>query len=350
MAKTSPARGFTLVELLVVIAIIGILIALLLPAVQAAREAARRTQCKNQLKQLGVASHTHHDSMQSFPLGMEMMPGASPALSITKATFFIRLLPFMEQGALYAQWDFNTPANNVTKGLSATILPNLICPSDQFQDMPFALKGPADSFPTSGACGAVEGNYSPTSYAGNYGQGAFYTKNSQFAIKPNGALFLTGNDLTLKMPGGGLHTLCDNHYNLPPVKVSDIIDGTSNTLMMGEKFHADPFFDTWQSGNSGLKMYQVSAWAWAGGMKGAAQLFCSSKVPLNKTMLYYTSTPNQISWEDYRFNGWGSGHVGGVNFLFSDGSVRFLQDNIDAESLSRISTRGNAEAVSLAGN
>src|SRR5689334_4833467 len=103
-------RGFTLVELLVVIAIIGILIALLLPAVQAAREAARRTQCLNQLHQLTLAAQNYHVARKAFPLGMEMMDG----LNYTKATFFIRLLPFVEETALYAQWDFNNPSANVS--------------------------------------------------------------------------------------------------------------------------------------------------------------------------------------------------------------------------------------------
>jgi prepilin-type N-terminal cleavage/methylation domain-containing protein len=115
-AMRRPALAFTLVELLVVIAIIGILVALLLPAVQAARESGRRAQCLNNLKQLSIACHQHHDVHGALPLGAEMMMG----LSATRATFFIRLLPFIEEGDLHSRWDFVTPTNNVTNHASTT--------------------------------------------------------------------------------------------------------------------------------------------------------------------------------------------------------------------------------------
>ncbi len=103
--STRPPLAFTLVELLVVIAIIGILVALLLPAVQAAREAARRTQCLSGLKQLGVAAQNYQSTYRAFPVGMLMKPG----LTYTESTFFVRLLPYLEEQSLYDRWDFKTP-------------------------------------------------------------------------------------------------------------------------------------------------------------------------------------------------------------------------------------------------
>jgi prepilin-type N-terminal cleavage/methylation domain-containing protein/prepilin-type processing-associated H-X9-DG protein len=337
--------AFTLIELLVVIAIIAVLIGLLLPAVQKVREAANRMKCSNNLKQLGLAVHNYEGVYGAFPIGQEMMPG----LTYTRATFFIRLLPFIEQDNLYTKWDFTTPAANVTANpdtsRAAARVPTLLCPSDSFKENPYQLPGPASAFPGQTSPGAVPGYYSGTSYAGNYGQGSYYVRFSQFAIKPNGIFFLTGSDASLAGPPG-LHALADSHRNLGSVRIGDIPDGTSSTLMIGEKYHRDEFFDTWTSAHSGLKMHQVSAWAWAGGMKGPAHIFCSSAVPLNKTVSFYTSTPNDIAAQDRRFNGWGSGHSGGVNFVMCDGSVRFIRDSIDLTTLSRLTTRAGGETIS----
>jgi prepilin-type N-terminal cleavage/methylation domain-containing protein/prepilin-type processing-associated H-X9-DG protein len=344
--RSETKRGFTLVELLVVIAIIGILVALLLPAIQAAREAARRTQCLNHLKQIALAAHNYHDSKRTFPLGMDMMPG----LNMTRATFFIRLLPHIEQGNLYDQWNFTSPTANVTSNLmtslTATQIPVFLCPSDQFQENPFQLPGGPQAFPSQTAAGAAAGWYSGTSYAGNYGEGSYFTKFSQFPIRPNGVFFLTGADAQLGKSGGQIHTLVDDHRDLPAVSFKMITDGSSSTLMLGEKFHSDEFFDTWTGGNSGMKMHQVSAWAWAGGMKGAAHVFCSSAVPINSGVRLFTASPNNIGAQDRRYNAWGSGHPGGVNFAKCDGSVTFISDELDQLTLSRLSTRAGEEVVS----
>lgn len=335
--------GFTLVELLVVIAIIGILVALLLPAVQAAREAARRVQCMNGLKQLGIAAHNYHSAHNTFPIGMFMKPG----LTYTEATFFVRLLPYMEEQSLYDSWDFNTPANNVStnqaKSRAATKIAGFICPSDVFETNPYMLPGPVSASPPQTSPGAVEGWYAGTSYAGNYGEGSYYTKFSQFAIKPDGALFLTGKDPSLQ--AGVLNVLVQNHYDLSPASAKNVTDGTSKTLLIGEKYHYDAFFDTWTSANSGMKMYQVSAWGWVGGMKGAAEIFCSSAVGINNSVRAYTTSANDIGAQDRRFNGWGSGHPGVCGFVFVDGSTRMISDSINQTVLVAITTRAGGENV-----
>lgn len=364
--RRAAVRGFTLVELLVVVAIIALLIALLLPAVQSARESARRTQCSNNLKQLGDAAQNYHDVNKAFPYGMEMLSGLKNA----KATFFIRLLPFVDQEPLYTQWNFTPPVNatstsgsinsNTNKttsmSLAATMIPTFLCPSDQFTANPFKLPGVGDAspiliaWPASTECGAVPGMYSATSYAGNYGTASYYLMNSQFPIIPNGVLFLTGPDPQLKVPGGSLAAGDANHQNLPAVSTRQITDGTSMTLMMGEKFHSDYVFDGWTSDNSGLQMYQLSAWAWLGGMKGPAQIFCSSAVGLNNSITAYTggSTNPTEGAQDRRFNGWGSGHPGGVCFVLCDGSVQFIADIVDSTLFKGLSTLAGNEVVSVA--
>jgi prepilin-type N-terminal cleavage/methylation domain-containing protein/prepilin-type processing-associated H-X9-DG protein len=334
-------RAFTLVELLVVIAIIGILVALLLPAIQAAREAARRVQCLGNLKQLGLASHNFFATKKTFPLGMEMMPG----LTYTKATFFVRLLPYLEENTLSSEWDFKTPQNNVTNSPStsraATQIPIFICPSDQFQQKVFQLPGGASAFGGATSPGAVPGYYSACSYGGNYGVGSYFVHNSQFSVIPNGIYFVTGPDASLNFTPPPPTGLVANHQNLSPVK--NVLDGTSNTLMLGEKYHADDFFDTWTSNNSGLKMYQVSAWGWSGGMKGGAHVFGSSAVAINFKTIDYTTTPGNFAAQDRRFNAWGSGHPGGASFCYADGSANFISDGIDPTTLTALSTRDGGE-------
>lgn len=353
-----PLHGFTLVELLVVVAIIGLLVALLLPAVQAAREAARRSECLNHVKQLGLAAHHFQSAHKSFPLGMEMHDNPS----ITRATFFVQLLPYVEQGVLYDQWKYPDPSwtggrpdrafddPNVTAdpktSRAAAVIPTFVCPSDPITENPFLLESQPSAFGSSTSSGGFRGYYSGTSYAGNYGEGAYFVQTSMFPIRPNGIFFMSGPSPLLAKggtPGSALDPLADNHQNLSAV--SKVPDGTSRTLMIGEKFHEDAVFDTWTDFNSGFKMHQVSTWAWAGGLKGAAALFCSSAVPMNKRVSYWSATAGLLA-QDSRYNSWGSGHPGGVNFVFCDGSARFVNDNISQTTLSQLSTREGGEVAS----
>ena len=349
----SQRRAFTLVELLVVIAIIGVLVALLLPAVQAAREAARRIQCQNHLKQLALGIHNHEGTYKTFPIGLDLRSGATTS----RSTFFIQILPFIEQQPLFDMWDFNNSANNVslTVGSSraATKIKVHVCPSDILRENPFVILGDGAVFsPSQSAPGNPYGGYySGTSYAGNYGTGNYHTSFSAFPIKPDGVLFMTGPGVELKVPGGQLHALADNHQGLEPLRISEITDGTSNTLMLGEKNHKDIDFDQWTGQNSGLKMHQVSAWAWAGGRKGSAMLFCSSAVSINTTARKLNPTAPttaNIQNQDRRFNAWGSNHAGGgANFALCDGSIRFVRDSISLQILAAVSTRAGGETAVL---
>jgi len=346
----SRRAAFTLIELLVVIAIIAILIGLLLPAVQKVREAAARAKCQNNLKQLGIGCHAYEGVRGSFPIGQELRAGSTT----TRTTFFIELLPFIEQSAVHARWDFNNPANNTNavaaNSLAATMVPNFVCPSDVFAENPFNLPATGATFsPAQTASGNPFGGfYSGTSYAGNYGTGGYYTSFSVFPVRPNGMLFMTGPGAELRMPGGSLFATSGNHQNLAPVRFAAVTDGLSNTLLMGERNHRDPDFDAWTTANSGLRMYQVSVWAWAGGRKGAAMLFCSAAVNINTTARTLNpsspTTPN-IQNQDRRFNAWGSNHTGGVNFVLGDGSVRFVRDGIPSQTLALLSQRDDNQPL-----
>jgi prepilin-type N-terminal cleavage/methylation domain-containing protein len=131
--------GFTLVELLVVIAIIGILVALLLPAIQAARESARRTQCLSNIKQIGVALHNYHSAEKSFPPGMRWeKPSFAAGSTKFERNWIIDLLPYLEQQAIYDAFDFSKLiSDDINRSARATPIPSLLCPSDVGADQPF---------------------------------------------------------------------------------------------------------------------------------------------------------------------------------------------------------------------
>src|SRR5690606_4897728 len=123
-----------------------------------------------------------------------------------------------------------------------------------------------------------------------------------FPIRPNGVFFMTGDSAQLKKGSSDLHAYVENHASLQAVSVKHITDGTTQTVMMGEKSHLDPEFGTWTSDNSGQKMIHVAAWGWSGGTKGSSHLFCSSAVPINTTVKDYVGT--RIQQQDRRYNAW----------------------------------------------
>jgi len=276
-------RGFTLVELLVVIAIIGILIALLLPAVQAAREAARRMQCSSNLKQIGLALHKYHDSYKSFPIGaMSTLTGSGNAAA-GDWTWPTSILPHIEQEALYNQLapGKTSKAPPVTNPLVTTPIPVYMCPSD-----------PGDV----GHLNNLLGNFAKLNYP---------------ATKPMvfGANWANG--------GAGFRNTA--------TRISDVRDGTSNTFFCGER--------------AAIKSQNfISIGAIWSQFQGSNNSFTFDAEPPNQS--YPANALNASGRccatgnDPTNIRGSASSlHPNGLQFLFVDGSVKFVSENISAGGL-----------------
>ncbi|ADV61277.1 hypothetical protein Isop_0686 [Isosphaera pallida ATCC 43644] len=289
-------HGFTLIELLVVIAIIAVLIALLLPAVQSAREAARRAQCTNNMKQLGLALHNYESANQMFPIGMywAWIPGMPGWVTTTHGPL-PATTQFLEQGVVFNAINFNhnmyEPANNTVHGLGIS---TFWCPSD----------GPISRIRQNVVAPGVSMAYS--SYAGIAGPWFVntYSLVNPTVVHPDFARVIAN--------GRGIFFVHST------IRVSDITDGTSNTMGMGEHAHSpltendqrDWFW--WTSGNYGDTMI-------------------STYHPLNPHRRVAPGTGNYTGLGASAFiSSASSMHPGGANFLFMDGSVRFLKDTINS--------------------
>lgn len=294
-------RGFTLIELLVVIAIIAVLIALLLPAVQQAREAARRSQCKNNLKQMGLALHNYHDTAKYFPpaiISSGRNSGAPATELVLNTTGFVLLLPYLDQGPMYAQYNFNvcssmsSPYSRPVSGTDATNapiyqkkLPVFQCPSDPAGGQPY----------TSGPGGT-----------------AFYSAN---AVVRSSYLFAAGNFHDYSANYSSI--ISDPHIgafgNDGSADLAAITDGSSNTILIGESQQIKP-----SSINFGPY--------WGAGVHTCCHLHTATN---NVT---YTVNSKAYSGGQYAW-GAGSHHVGGAHFLMGDGAVRFISNSIDYLSI-----------------
>jgi len=278
-------RAFTLVELLVVIAIIGVLVALLMPAVQVARESARRTQCANNLKQIGLAQHAYHDTFKSFPSGY--LSGVDSAGNDTGPGWgwAALTLPQMEQqnlaSAMAAGQSISSSANTSVR---VTRIESYICPSDGVPATWTASKYSAAGTPTP-ICDVASANY-----IGMFGIGE---------------------------PGvDGEGVFCRNSK----VRLADIMDGTSQTLLVGERARS------------------LSPATWTGAVP-AAELF-----PYNSSnMVLGHSGESRGPASPTELNHFSSQHSKGVNFVFADTHVRFLTSSTSLAAYRAMSTIAGGE-------
>jgi prepilin-type N-terminal cleavage/methylation domain-containing protein len=336
-ATRSP-HGFTLIELLVVIAIIAILIALLLPAVQQAREAARRVQCKNNLKQIGLALHNYHDAFTVFPPTMCVGAGDGGEWSLPA-----RILPYVEQNSMYNLIDFSRDYNQTSAqfpfGVKAMRAPMLLCPSDPNDRQRNNAAGQPEHYPL--CYSANLGTwfvYEPTT--GRFGDGAF-GPNSRTSARD----FTDGMTNTLCFSEVKAYTPYARNASSPlaanlaaPANVTEVCTYVAGAA----EFQANSGHTEWADGRAHhvgftTTMGPNTAVMCANGPNGIQDVDYSSQREenpegtVNRTYAVVTSR---------------SHHEGIVQSLLADGSVRAISENLDLQVWQRLGTRGGGEVVS----
>jgi len=338
-------HGFTLVELLVVIAIIGILVALLLPAIQAAREAARRTQCQNNMKQIGLALQNYHGAHNEFPYGGSgsNFPGGTGPSSFN---WRVAILPYIEQQALYdsvrstmgREGDLelvSAPSSSwitTFRNLQAqtTIVPAYQCPSDPLASQlntqvstPWAYLGEDNGpSPFTGATANYYGSAGPAciGYAGVFGSGLCANPAVCLSIcdltPPNTVGSWLGSD---KASFVGLFAL-----RASSSRIRDVTDGTSKTLAVGEQI--------------------IDASATGSAAADYTFIFWMEPYSLGSSVNGINTLHDPENF-GYYGQGWSSYHPGGSHFVFADGSVHFLNESIDLMILSYLGTKSGDDLV-----
>jgi prepilin-type N-terminal cleavage/methylation domain len=331
------SSGFSLIELLVVIFIVAVLIALLVPAVQAARESARRAQCRNNLKQIGIALHNYHDSYGTLPIGARRQTGVGPS-------WWVAILPYVEQSALFDSFDQKinnngmNPANPALDG-RATI-PFAICPSSS---MPTKSAGNPSLAPQmitcySGMAGAAK------DLSGQFDDGSFdETRVSACCagMSPTSqGLFSSGGMLIANSA----------------IRFSDASDGLSNTIIVGEmngivvrtngtKSEMEASNTAgWAAGTSSVgygKQFRTSFGTVAASANNISTLLYPVNFSINNSTIYKGIQPGGGPNNPLL-----SFHDGGANVLLTDGSAKFISDSTALSILKRLATRDDGQTIS----
>jgi prepilin-type N-terminal cleavage/methylation domain-containing protein len=322
----SSKRGFTLIELLVVIAIIAILIALLLPAVQQAREAARRTQCKNNMKQLGLAIHNYHDVFDQMPMGV-----------LYKHNWRVSILPYIDQAPAYNKLDFITAgsgfAGNSTDANSAVFrswkVAAFVCPSSTID-------------PNVNVGGWNPNNYQTHHYIGIGGayNAGFGSCRSYYGV------------------------MCDNGPMMMNRKArfADLTDGTSNVMILGEQSAKVQWigsdtttYSEFAAGTTLGPNGYAGGWHGVGWDTAGANLktWDNQDLPITGTAAII-SGPNGDCGDFWQCGvhyissvTLASNHTGGIHSVFGDGSVRFISDNVDLMTFKRMGMKNDGTAISI---
>ena len=353
MRTSSKIRtGFTLIELLVVIAIIAILIALLLPAVQQAREAARRSQCRNNLKQIGLAIHNYEGSTRCFPCTTGFVRGWG---------LLPMMLPYMDQTPLYKRINFSVSVNCVPNlPILQARLPAFYCPSDPTPTQVVGRGLPAGcTVAQGGAMSQATLNVTPisvTHYLGSFGDGCMVAENLGYTNAgdasfnnyrcggcSSGACNATATSALCTRPsvgwgGGPHHRGIFNYLTSAPgangqglVRMADVRDGTSQTIMFGH--------------TSGIAMGFDNVWCASTGSANGTGLPINFNIRASEQAGSFFC-PGCAIGTPWRGRGFQSHHSGGSMFCMADGSVKFLTQTIDQRTYNALGSRNGGEPVS----